>query len=181
MRSALAGSDVDDDTDRTAARVALGLYLALLAWVILLKMHTGGFGDLTDRRALNLVPFGATGQMHALGSQEIALNVLVFVPLGVLTYLVARRRSARLLFPVIGTSLAFEIIQFTFGIGASDITDLITNTIGGLLGLSIGWMGFRLLDARAQRWLLVGLGVLLLTLAVSFLAWLQVTGVRFRL
>jgi len=31
--------------------------------------------------------------------------------------------------------LLFEIIQYVYSIGASDITDLITNTIGGLCGM----------------------------------------------
>lgn len=161
--------------------MALGLYLVVLVWVVLLKMHTGEFGDLVGRRALNLVPFGATGRMDGLGSSEIAVNVLAFVPLGVLVYLAARRRGARLILPVLGTSVAFEVVQLVFGIGASDITDVITNTAGGLLGLGIGWLGFRVLGARAQRWLLVGLILLLVVLAASFFVWLRVTGVRFRL
>ncbi|MFK4934083.1 VanZ family protein [Lactococcus formosensis] len=32
-------------------------------------------------------------------------------------------------------SLFVEILQFIFGIGATDITDIITNTSGGLIGL----------------------------------------------
>lgn len=31
-------------------------------------------------------------------------------------------------------SLCFEILQWIFALGASDITDLITNTVGGALG-----------------------------------------------
>ncbi len=34
-------------------------------------------------------------------------------------------------------SLTFEIIQFIFAIGATDITDVITNTVGGFLGLKL--------------------------------------------
>lgn len=34
-------------------------------------------------------------------------------------------------------SLIFECIQYVFGLGASDITDIITNTIGGLVGVVI--------------------------------------------
>ena len=170
------------DTGRTAARVVLGLYLLLLAWVVLLKMHTGDLGDLSGRRALNLVPFGGTGDVHGLGSQELAINVLAFIPLGVLVYLAARRRSlGRMLLPIVGTALMFEVVQYAFGIGASDITDLLTNTAGGLFGLGIAWFGFRVLGIRAQRWLLVGLVVVLLALVAGFLAWLQATGVRFRL
>ncbi|WP_425954589.1 VanZ family protein [Xylanimonas sp. McL0601] len=170
------------DAGRTAERVVLVLYLLVLAWVILLKMHTGDFGDLSGRRSLNLVPFAGTGELHGLGSQELAINVLAFIPLGVLVYLAARRRSfGRLLLPIVGAALAFEVVQYALGIGASDITDVLTNTTGGLIGLGIAWFGFRVLGARAQRWLLVGLVVVLLALAAGFVAWLQATGVRFRL
>ncbi len=31
----------------------------------------------------------------------------------------------------------FEASQYIFGIGASDITDIITNTIGGIIGICI--------------------------------------------
>lgn len=167
---------------RTAERVVLGLYLLVLAWVVLLKLHTGDFGDLSGRRSLNLVPFARTGDLGGLGSSELAVNVLAFVPLGVLLHLAARRRSlGRLLVPVVGVALAFEVIQLVFGIGTSDVTDLLTNTAGGLIGLGLAWLGFRVLGTRAQRWVLVGTVVVLLALAAAFVTWLQVAGVRFRL
>ena len=31
----------------------------------------------------------------------------------------------------------YEIIQFIFAIGASDITDLISNTLGGIIGVAL--------------------------------------------
>ncbi len=36
---------------------------------------------------------------------------------------------------IFSTSFLFEIVQFIFAIGASDITDLIGNTIGGIVGI----------------------------------------------
>ena len=33
-------------------------------------------------------------------------------------------------------SLAVEIIQFALAIGVTDITDIITNTLGGFIGLA---------------------------------------------
>jgi glycopeptide antibiotics resistance protein len=39
--------------------------------------------------------------------------------------------------PIFGVSILFEIIQFIFGLGASDITDLINNTLGGVIGILI--------------------------------------------
>ena len=34
-------------------------------------------------------------------------------------------------------SLSYEIIQYIFAIGASDITDLIGNTLGGICGIFV--------------------------------------------
>ncbi|MCL1870321.1 MAG: VanZ family protein [Promicromonosporaceae bacterium] len=166
---------------RTVERVVLGIYVLVLVWVVLLKLHTDGFGDLVGRRSVNVVPFGGTGA-GGVGASELAVNVLAFIPLGVLAYLAARRRRfARVFLPIVALSLVFEIVQLVFGIGASDITDVLTNSAGGLLGLGIAWLGFRVLGDRAQRGLLVALVVVLVALAAGFFVVLQVTGIRFRL
>ena len=38
---------------------------------------------------------------------------------------------------IAGVSLLYEVLQFIFAIGASDITDIIGNTFGGILGITI--------------------------------------------
>ena len=170
-----------EDGGRTLERIALGVYVLVLVWVVLLKLHTDGFDDLLGRRSLNLVPFGGTGS-GGLGSSEVAVNVLAFVPFGALLYLAARRRTlARLLLPVVGVSVAFEAVQYVVGIGATDVTDVLTNAAGGLLGAGIAWLALRLLGEGARRWLALAVVIVLAALAAGFLAWLQVTGVRFRL
>lgn len=180
-RAADDGAPAPARPGRTAERVVLGLYVLVLVWVVLLKIHTGDLGDLVGRRSVNLVPLGGTAS-GGLGSRELAVNVLAFVPLGVLVYLAARRRRlARMLLVVVGVSVVFEIVQYVAGIGASDVTDVLTNTAGGLVGLGVAWLALRLFGDRAQRPLLVALVVVLVALAGGFFAWLQVTGVRFRL
>lgn len=73
--------------------------------------------------------------------QNSFLNVLMFIPLG---YLIPFcwpyfRKLHRTLILGFLTSLAIEVLQlFTFR--ASDINDLMTNTLGTLLG----WLGMRL-------------------------------------
>ena len=169
------------DAGRTLERVALGLYLLVLVWVVLLKLHTDGFDDLLGRRSLNLVPFAGTGS-GGLGSSEVAVNVAAFVPFGALVYLVARRRTlARVLLAVAGVSVAFEVVQYVAGIGATDVTDVLTNGAGGLAGAAIAWLGLRLLGERARRWLVLAVVVIVVALAAGFFVWLRVTGVRFRL
>lgn len=169
------------DGPRALEWIALAVYLVVLAWIVLLKMHVGEFEDLVGRRSLNLVPFAGTGT-GGLGRSELAVNVAAFVPLGVLGVLAVRRRTlARVLLPIVAVSVVFEAVQYALGVGASDITDVLTNTAGGAVGAGLAWLGLRLLGPRAQRWLLVALVVVLIALAAGFFTWLEVAGVRFRL
>ena len=46
--------------------------------------------------------------------------------------------------PVAGVSLAFELLQYAFALGVSDITDLMGNTLGGVIGIAL---------YEAVRWL----------------------------
>ena len=78
---------------------------------------------------------------------EVVENLLAFVPFGLLIAMLEPQRSfAAKLAPIAGTSLAFEVLQFVFAAGASDITDLLSNTLGGAIGL-----GLYASDARALR------------------------------
>ena len=45
----------------------------------------------------------------------------------------------------------YETLQYIFAIGASDITDLIGNTLGGIIGISIFSMFSAFLGAKAVK------------------------------
>jgi glycopeptide antibiotics resistance protein len=114
------------------SRLIFILYFLLLIWFILFKFQ-GILHMSLDGRSLNLVPFAMSG-----GKLEMIENVLAFVPYGLLLSVnVKRWPLGKKLFMILLTSLAFEVLQYIFAIGASDITDLITNTAGGLIGLLI--------------------------------------------
>jgi glycopeptide antibiotics resistance protein len=92
-----------------------------------------------ERRSVNLIPFNeffiANGKLDL---SEIILNVVIFVPLGIYAGILFRRwtwKNQFLFFFL--TSLMFEALQFIVRIGAFDITDIITNTSGGIIGLLI--------------------------------------------
>lgn len=90
-------------------------------------------------RSINLVPFGASviinGEIHYL---EIIVNVLTFLPYGIFVCMFGDRKSfLKMLAPIFFTSLLYEAIQYIWALGASDITDLITNTLGGVIGIDI--------------------------------------------
>lgn len=84
---------------------------------------------------LNLIP--VAGMLSDLSGT--LLNVVLFIPLGLFLFLLwkpFRRVSAVLLFGFC-FSLAIEILQmFTFR--ATDVNDLITNTLGTLAGYGLG-------------------------------------------
>lgn len=113
-------------------------YLLVLSWIILLKTRFS-FASLITGRSINLIPFGEMLILNGSPSyDEIIYNALVFVPFGVFLGLLRKKRSfVNLFVPIVLLSLFFEVIQYIFAIGASDITDLIANTFGGIVGIGI--------------------------------------------
>ncbi|MBO0959681.1 VanZ family protein [Neobacillus sp. MM2021_6] len=108
------------------------LYLVALTWVIIFKIRFP-LALLHTDRSLNLVPFGASGN-----DLEIIINVLIFLPYGIFVCMLGSRESFfNMLAPIFFTSLFYETIQYMWALGASDITDLITNTLGGIIGIGI--------------------------------------------
>ncbi|MDE6529167.1 MAG: VanZ family protein [Lachnospiraceae bacterium] len=113
-------------------------YLIALTWIILFKLQFS-ITDLPHLRNINLIPFGesviANGRIYI---NEIIWNLLVFIPYGLFIHILWEDRPLLKQFiPIICTSLLFEIVQFIFAIGASDITDLITNSLGGIIGVFV--------------------------------------------
>ena len=53
--------------------------------------------------------------------------------------------------PIALTSLALEILQFIFAVGATDITDLIGNTLGGVIGCLIYMVFYKLLKDKTNK------------------------------
>ena len=91
--------------------------------------HTINTAHLFPSRSLNVSPFDASGGRLEILLISLFLFLLVFMG----------RFSERSFLGKWGTiflvSLFVEILQYIFGIGATDITDIITNTSGGLMGL----------------------------------------------
>ena len=53
-------------------------------------------------------------------------------------------------FTIIGFTMSFEIIQFVLAIGRSDFTDILANTLGGVIGIGIYQLLFKLLKHRTN-------------------------------
>lgn len=88
-------------------------------------------------RSINLIPFNdiLNGNFNKL---DIVGNIILFIPLGIyLNVINPNSKVSNNIYKTIGISIAFESTQYIFGLGATDITDVITNTIGGLIGIGI--------------------------------------------
>jgi hypothetical protein len=82
---------------------------------------------------------------------DAALNIPMYLPLGCLLGLMVLRRSwcnfVGLVLIVVSVSLTFEFAQVFLASRAPSIDDVIFNTLGGALGI---WLGFRLVKHAAQ-------------------------------
>lgn len=95
-------------------------------------------------RSINFVPFETirgyvTGK--SLVSQTVVWynvlgNICLFMPLGIYLQLFrVKKNSFNSIVIVFIVSLMIELIQFVFGIGATDIDDIILNCLGGVIGV----------------------------------------------
>lgn len=112
--------------------VLFGVYLVLLVWTVLWKLNAPWIGVDT---MVKVVPFAATSEAGPSAPLEVVVNLLLFVPFGLyLGLLTPTRRWWTAGGLVAGASLALEVSQYALGVGRSDTTDLIVNTVGGLTG-----------------------------------------------
>ena len=130
------------------------VYLLFLVWVVLFKL---GFSlsEIGTIKAHNFIPFHyEDGHNIGFHISEVRDNILIFIPVGVYLSLLFKKMpfvgKAALTFAV---SFALECSQYIFAVGSFDITDLITNTVGGLIGIGFYLIGRALLrdKDRADR------------------------------
>ena len=113
---------------RKLIKISFILYVLLLSWIIVLKFRIN-ISDLKYIRKVNLIPFKSNNLKEAM------VNLILFVPLGMyLKYLFKDKKVLNVLVITL-TSLFYEVLQYIFHIGVSDITDIIINVIGGVIGI----------------------------------------------
>lgn len=123
------------------------VYLLALSSIVLFKTQFSfaflnlrfTFASSDTGRSINLLPFGAMLIHNGMPSyNEVIYNGLIFVPFGIFICMLRKKKAfVHLIVPVVLTSLFFEVIQYVFAIGVSDITDVIANTLGGIAGAGI--------------------------------------------
>ncbi|MBO4883917.1 MAG: VanZ family protein, partial [Clostridia bacterium] len=154
---------------KTLTVVLAIIYGLLLIWIILFKMSSfSAISELDHIRSINLIPFYYDREVSSHFS-EVFENVILFIPMGIYLMIIIKRAGYPILFGAC-FSLALEISQYIFGIGASDITDLITNTTGTALGVLIYLSLLRLCKNEAKLHGTINILALICTIAFIILA-----------
>jgi len=154
--------------------VVFGIYLVLLSWLILFKFSIN-FSNLGHIRNINLIPFHEPLIINGkVQFREIYYNVLVFVPFGVYLHIFKFDWSfLKKIVPCLCLSLIFEVLQFIFAIGASDITDVMANTLGGMIGIAAAILFHKIFKNKFITIVNV-LGLIILSLAILMIGLLTI-------
>jgi len=144
--------DIKFEKRNTLTRVLFVIYLLALTWMILFKLQFS-IPQMNDGRIINLIPFaGSFDSNGVIRFSEIRVNVLAFIPLGIYIGVLQTQWSfVKKLLAIVGLALAFEITQFMFAIGRADITDVLSNTIGGMVGIGIYTALSKILEGRTNK------------------------------
>lgn len=119
---------------KKASQIVLAVYLFFVLWLVLFKFSYDIFGVIATHqsRSLNVIPF-VGDSLH-----DVINNVIYFIPLGLLLGINFKHRDfwKKVAF-ICGLSIGAEAIQYILAIGRTDITDVISNTLGGFIGLGL--------------------------------------------
>jgi glycopeptide antibiotics resistance protein len=158
---------------RSRLAVALfAIYLVLLTWLVVWKLHAPYLGG-ADEREIKLIPFVATAGAGANSPFEVFANFAIFVPFGLCLGLVAPSwRWWKAAGAAAGVSLTLEAAQYVLAVGKSDITDVLVNTAGALAGFGVVALARNMLPARAAVVLtrVLSIATVLVLVAVGLLA-----------
>lgn len=116
--------------------VASVTYFCLLTWVIMFKCNLLTSDMRFGFRSITLIPFGSIADFSYL--YEYLLNIVVYLPMGIYVCTFLKNKSLAFKIAVIAmSSILFEVVQYIIAFGSSDISDVISNTLGGVAGVWI--------------------------------------------
>lgn len=112
------------------------IYISLVLYVTLMPIITSlPFIFNHPYTPMNIIPFDDYFSGRGDTVRQILLNVIMMIPFGFLLPVAKKQSISSCMFRTFLFSLGIELIQpLINGFRSADITDLITNTMGGLLG-----------------------------------------------
>lgn len=137
------------DLSKLYLAVTFALFILILLWIVVFKANrpitpiriarTKAM-TLLERFELGNYPFknlfvDAEGHVFSRAKEHF-LNILIFLPFGfLLPFFIKKKKVLITSIVFITFTIGFELFQLFTGIGGFDVTDLMTNTLGGFLGL----------------------------------------------
>ncbi len=139
--------------DRLLVNTLMYIYLSFVLYFTLMPIITSiPFVLNHPYTPMNLVPFVDVLEGRGDFLRQVALNIIMTIPFGFLFPLTQNRSAgfSRTIVFCFLMSLGIELLQpLIDGFRSSDITDLITNVIGGMLGY-----GFYVIFRPVSFWIL---------------------------
>ena len=123
---------------------AMTMYIILLFTLLLIGFHSpiGGFnGFRGNYRSVNLIPFRSilsylsNPKFSVIMINNVLGNIAVFIPAGIYAAVIRKKGILINLFFVFAVSLFFEVMQYIFMRGTSDVDDILLNSFGGFIGI----------------------------------------------
>ena len=122
------------------------IYLAYLIWAVLFKFSFS-YSEIPYKRQyvnLNLFYRPYASALSPVIIRERVMNILIFIPFGAYLYMLGSRKFIFSFAIMLLTSVLFEVIQYAFTLGTSDIADVATNALGGVLGFALAYITLRI-------------------------------------
>ena len=143
------GMTKQERIERVIIYLIFALYLLLLIKILFISRVS--LNELFDssrdvRRSFNLIPFQSINNYLSVGAEGFSIgnifgNFILFMPLGVYLPLLKKdKRISTNMFYIFIATVLVEVLQWTLGIGAADIDDVILNFAGGFIGI----LGYKL-------------------------------------
>lgn len=130
-------------------------YVVLLLTITIFKYVSpiGLFdNDREFYRSVNLIPFKTISE-YISGSVDVSKSIIwdnilgnlcLFIPFGIyLLHFYKNHKAIHYIIMIVLTSIAIELIQYILSLGATDIDDVILNSLGGVIGVLL----YRMIDA----------------------------------
>lgn len=151
-----------------------GVYLISIYWIIVLKFNISAYHDRVER-SFNWIPFREFVRYGKMDFPEVILNIFIFLPFGLYAGVLLEDWSfGKKVFLFFSLSFLFEISQYILKVGAFDVTDLINNTFGGILGVLIYQRLEKAFNSRLNAQKFINIFALIGTILIfSFLLFLK--------
>ena len=178
MLKAKQSESLPSRTLRILSVVLFSLYLVLLVWLISLKCNMKVtitdtyylFGAMTWGEKLEFAwdSFEALFSQNAWGkifldARQDTLNVVAFIPFGLyVAYFTKKHKLWCSLTSSLLMSFVFESLQLVTHIGCFGAIDLVTNTLGGLIGFFVYLLIYRSTPKRQTGLCIASVAALLI-------------------